>query len=204
MVKNDWTNITWPISVIHVNATIQTPWRVFWTYSNCARLLQSIPDTVSRSGRKPEVFFALFPMCSSCFPGGFWQSETGLVDYSQCPIWRQQTGNSYAVYKCKLETWFFYWYLLPRHVQCGSVKKLGWAIIVEITKITHISVVYWPISKRSTVPRPASGPLAYSKMAVMNPNSPRVDCPRSRPWALCCAAPSSFYYYNYYYYLQVT
>jgi len=58
-VENDSTNITWPICVIsdYVNATIDTLWRDLGTYSNCARLLQSIPDTNISDGSKPEVVF---------------------------------------------------------------------------------------------------------------------------------------------------
>jgi len=41
MVKNDWTNIPQLSSVTsdYVNATTETLWRVFSTYSSCARLL---------------------------------------------------------------------------------------------------------------------------------------------------------------------
>jgi len=76
--------------------------------------------------------------------------------------WRQQTESRYAVHNCKSENRFFDRFRLPRHVPCGSVKKPGWA------------VVYWLISKRSTVPRSA---LVCSKMADANPNSPRMYWP---------------------------
>jgi len=56
--RSKTTNITWPSSEIsnYVNATIET-WRVWWTFSNCAKLLQSIPDKIIRGGSKPEVVF---------------------------------------------------------------------------------------------------------------------------------------------------
>jgi len=114
-VENDWTNITWPISVLcdHINATIETLWRVFWMYSNCARLLQSIPDTIICGGSR-SCFSALFPMFPTCFLCGFRQSETGQIDYSQFPRWRQQAGSSYAVHNCTSETWFFDRFRLPQ------------------------------------------------------------------------------------------
>jgi len=90
-VENDRTNITRPISVIidHVSGHIESLWRVLWKYSNCARLLQLIPDTIICGGSKLEV---VFPRGSPpCFLVGFWLSETGPVDYSQFPRLRQQT-----------------------------------------------------------------------------------------------------------------
>jgi len=163
----EWIIITWPISVIsdHVNATIGTLWRVFWMYFNCARLLQSIPDTIGRGGRKPEVVFL---RGSPCVQRVSWvdsdslrlaQSNIGI------PIWRQQTGSSYVVHNSSRRLDFSIDSDCPRFTLWIS-QNPGWAIIAEVTTIAHNSVIYWPISKRSIVSRSADGPLSYSKMAA--------------------------------------
>jgi len=49
-----------------------------------------------RTGNYSETPPPRFPMCPTCFLDGFRQSETGSIDYSPFPGWRQQTGSSYC------------------------------------------------------------------------------------------------------------
>jgi len=171
---------TWPITVIsdHVNATIETFKRVFCTYSNYGRLLQSIADTNICGSSKPEV---VFPRCSPCVRHVLWVDSDSLrLTQSNTGSFQDGSSKPEVVTLCTIVSRRLDISIdsdCPRHVQYGSVKKPGWAIIAEVTKIAHISVVYWPISKRSTVPRRAGGPLASSKMADSNPSSLRVDFP---------------------------
>jgi len=63
----------------HVNAWIETLLHVFWTYSNCARLLQSIADAIIFGGSKPELFFRAVPHVSDLFPRWILK-KTGVSD----------------------------------------------------------------------------------------------------------------------------
>jgi len=101
-----------------------------------------------------------FPICPRCFLGGFRQSETGPVDYSQFPRWRQQTGSSYAVHNCKCETWFFDQFRLPQTCalwisqnagvsdNCGSYEYcsrsyLG-CLLTDFEKVDCLEINRWP------------------------------------------------------------
>jgi len=103
-----------------------------------------------------SCFSLRYPIYPTCFPGRIPTSwDWPAVDYSQFSRWRQQTVSILCTIVSRrldfsiLSDW-------PRHrIQCGSVKKPGWAIITEVTKIAHISVIFWQISKRSTVLRRA-------------------------------------------------
>jgi len=121
-------------------------------------------------------FSLVVPMLSDVFLGWIQQSETGPVDYIQFPRWRQQIGSSYTVHNCASDAWFFDWFRLLQTCTMWIIqKKTWWAIIAKVTNISHILFVYWPMLKRSTVPWPASGPLEYSKMAVTNLSSLRLN-----------------------------
>jgi len=115
-VESDWTNITWPISVIsdHANATIETPWCV----SGCIPTVQGycsrfqIQSSVEAANRK--LLFRAVPHVSDVFPGWIptvWDWPGQLQSVSRM---RQQTGSSYAMRYCKSETWFVDRFRLPQ------------------------------------------------------------------------------------------
>ena len=191
--KRSKTTAPRPSSVIfdHVNATVETLWRVFSKGSSCMKLLQLIPDEILRGGSKRKLFSpGKFPRVRGIFwvdSDRLWLTQLITVSFQDgsskpevvmlCTIVRQRLDFSIDLD-------------YSRHVQCGSVKKPWRAITAEVMRIDQL------ILKRSIVLRPASGPLAFFKMTVTNPSrSARTVPVRVNLVAPHRIAPSSVSYF---------